>query len=329
MSAEAASSVAAWILTDGKAGDEGQCLGVAETLGLVPRLVRLAPRPLFAWLAPRGPLDPRLDPTRPGSPLAPPWPDLAIASGRRAVPAVRALKRASGGRVYTVVLKDPRTGPGTADLIWIPSYDPLRGPNVVATLTSPHRLSPSRLAAARARPDPRLASLPRPLVAVAVGGHSRHLRFRDEDCARLVDGLARLARDGASLAITPSRRTPPALRARLAALAGASGGFLWDGAEPNPYEAMMALADAIVVTGDSVNMICEAVATGAAVLVFEMPHGAKRHLALVAELERLGAVRPFRGQLEAFRPEPLDVTPLIAQAVADGLARHRAALGLE
>ena len=80
---------------------------------------------------------------------------------------------------------------------------------------------------------------------------------------------AALAETGASLMITASRRTPAALRHALEALAARHGGFFWDGTGENPYVALLALADAIVVTADSFNMIGEAAATGVPVLVFE------------------------------------------------------------
>src|SRR5690349_13533147 len=99
-------SLTAWVLTDGKAGDEQQALGVAEALGLTPEIRRVRPRAPFTWLMPWGPIDPRERPAARGSPLAPPFPDLLIASGRRAVPYLRFVKRASGGRTYTVFLKD-------------------------------------------------------------------------------------------------------------------------------------------------------------------------------------------------------------------------------
>ena len=69
-----------WVLTDGKAGDELQCLGVAERLGVVPEIRRVRPRKPWTWLMPRGPIDPREAPDRPDSPLKPPFPDIAIAS---------------------------------------------------------------------------------------------------------------------------------------------------------------------------------------------------------------------------------------------------------
>lgn len=326
------SGLVAWVLSDGKAGDEQPCLGVVEALGVAHERRHVAPRAPFSWFMPHGPVDPREAPGRPGSalrppsPLQPPWPDLVVASGRRAVSYLRALKRASDGRCFTVFLKDPRTGPGAADFIWAPSHDRIRGPNVVATLTSPHRVSAARLAEARAAPDARLAALPAPRAAVLVGGRSRHVRFEESDIARLVGGLAELAGSGVSLAITTSRRTPEALRAQLSALVAKTGGVLWDGMGPNPYLAMLASADAVVVTADSVNMVGEALATSAPVLVFGLPGGAARHRAFLAELEGLGQVRPFRGRLEAWPREPLDTTPIIARAVAEAYLAHRARL---
>ena len=313
-----------WVLTDGKAGDEAQCLGVADALGVSPDIRRVNPRALFALFMPRGPVDPRERPGGTGSPIAPPFPDLLIASGRRSVPYLRAVKRGSGGRTFTVFLKDPRTGAGTADLIWVPAHDGLRGPNVVVSLTGPHRVSPDSLTAARAAPDDRLATLGAPRVAVLVGGDSRHHRFTDADMTRFAHGLAALAADGASLAVTASRRTPARLRAAIAAIAAPPCHFVWDGTGTNPYIAMLASADAIVVTADSTNMVGEAVATGAPVHVFEPSGGHARIRAFLDGLSAYGAVRPFAGRVEAFSYVPLDSTVDIARAVAAALDRHLA-----
>jgi mitochondrial fission protein ELM1 len=282
---------------------------------------------------PWGPIDARERPTTTASPIAPPFPDLAIASGRRAVPYLRAVKRASE-RTFTVYLKDPRAGTGVADLIWAPSYDRIRGDNVVSTLTSPHRISPQRLAQASGTPDPRLAALPRPRAAVLVGGDSRHYRWTPDDVARFTWHLDALARSGVALMGTTSRRTrqsDPSLQARVEAIFAAHGGFLWDGTGDNPYLQLLALADAIVVTADSVNMVGEAAATGRPVLVFKPTWRASRgprSYALIAGLERDGVVHAFEGRLEGQAYEPLNSTPVIAGAIASAYARHRRALGL-
>jgi mitochondrial fission protein ELM1 len=317
-----------WVLTDGKAGDELQALSVTQALGLTPEIRRIKPKPPFSWIMPWGPIDPRERPGSPNSPLAPPFPDLIVASGRRAVAYLRHVKRATGGRAYTVFLKDPRTGPETADLIWSPSYDRLRGPNVLNTLTPPHRVSTKRIEEARSHPDQRLAHLPRPRIAVLAGGDSRHHRFTDGDVSRFVRHLTAVAETGASLMVTASRRTPPALREALRGLATEHGGFFWDGTGENPYVGLLALADFVVATADSFNMIGEAAVTGRPILVFEPSGGHPKLDVYMQALKAHGVVHPFEGRLEGRPYEPLNSTPKVAEAIAEGFSRHRRALGL-
>lgn len=321
-----APSTTCWVLTDGKAGDEVQCLGVAEELGLAPQIRRVAPRAPFVWLMPWGPVDPREAPARPGSPIAPPYPDILIASGRRTVPYLRAVKRASDGRTFTVFLKDPRTGEGAADFIWVPLHDRLRGPNVLATLTSPHRVSAKRLAEAASSLPPEIAGLPNPRVALLVGGDSRNHVFTPDDIERL-SGMVKSLSCEAHIMATASRRSPPRLTASLREIVTQSGGYWWDGAGNNPYLAMLAAADAIVVTADLVNMVGEACATGKPVLVFAPQTRHKRRAgkvqAFLNALFEIGAVRFFQGHLESYAYPALNSTPLIASALADAFARHR------
>lgn len=317
-----------WVLTDGKAGDELQCLGVAERLGVTPQIRHVAPRPPFVWLMPRGPIDPREAPDRPGSPVHPPFPDIVIASGRRAVPYLRAVKKASNGLSFTVFLKDPRTGTGAADLIWVPEHDRLRGDNVLVTTTSPHRLAPGRLVEARANPPDAIAALPAPRAAVLVGGDSRHHRFTAQDITRFASQLEALAASGVALMGSPSRRTQAPLAEAVAEVFARHGGWWWDGTGENPYVALLANADTIVATADSTNMIGEAAATGAPILLFEPQGGHGKLTAFSRALERQGAVHRFAGRLDGARYEPVDSTPIIADAVREGWLRHRADLGL-
>lgn len=299
------------ILTDGRAGHEAQTLGVAEALGATPDMRRVAPRALFAALAPFAPADPQ-----DALAYAPPYPDIAIAAGKRTLSALRRLKRDSGGRTFTVYVNRPANGCGAADLIIAPRHDGLRGANVFSPLTPANRITAERLAAARAAPDPRIVALPRPRVALLVGGDSRRVVYGARDIAELTRIAASLLAAGRSVMATVSRRTPAALRDALAQALAATGGFLWDGAGDNPYLSMLATADAIIVTGDSVNMVGEAVATAAPVHVVPPPGGRGKIAAYLTALRGAGAIRLWRGALEDWRRAPLNATPSIASAVA-------------
>lgn len=316
----------AWVVSDGKIGDEVQCFGILEALSLRPERRIVAPRKLFALGMPWGPIDPREASHRAGSPLAGPWPDIAIAAGRRTVPYLRRLKGISQGAVFTIFVKDPYCRNHGADLVWVPAHDRLRGPNVIATHTPANRLPAPLIERARSHPDPRLADLPHPRVAIILGGPSTHHRFGAKEERELAEIARTLVRDGKSIMVTPSRRTP---RGLLTAVAGAIGdgqdqrrkNFVWSGEGENPYVAILANADAMIVTGDSVNMVGEALTTGVPVHVYEPSGGHRKITAYIDDLEQRGAVRRWRGQLEDWPSAPINATPEIAAAVA---SRYRA-----
>jgi mitochondrial fission protein ELM1 len=310
------------VLGSGKAGHEINAVGVAEALGAPYELKRVDPRRPFLWMSPFGPIDPR-----DAALLRPPLPDIVLASGRVTVPYLRAFKRAGGAGVFAVFLQDPRFARASMDLIWVPEHDRHRGPNVIATLTSPHPFSPRRLAAARAAPDPRLAALPTPRCAVVLGGPSGAQHFTAGDLTRMSEAVRAIVGQGFSIMATPSRRTPPELVAAVSEGLGDAPGFVWDGASgDNPYASILALADAILVTGDSANMVGEATATGAPVHVFEPSGGEPGKLGQAIDaLARQGAVKRFAGRIERFAYAPIDSSSVIAAEIARRFARARAA----
>ncbi|MDT8872371.1 ELM1/GtrOC1 family putative glycosyltransferase [Komagataeibacter rhaeticus] len=113
----------------------------------------------------------------------------------------------------------------------------------------------------------------------------------------------------------PSRRTAPEVCLELRhALAGPDA-WIWDQSGPNPYLGLLACADAIVVTMDSVSMISEAVATTAPVMVAALPGRSRRIGHFLQELMQAGRIRPFAGRLETWPASPLDDTVMAAEAV--------------
>jgi mitochondrial fission protein ELM1 len=317
-----------WILGSGKVGHEVHCIGIARALGIEPEMRPVRPRKPFAWASPFGPVDPRDAPHRNGSAITPPFPDIVLAAGRTTVPYLRRLKRETNGRVFTVFLQDPRTGPTAADMIWVPEHDRLRGPNVLTTLTSPHSLRPQVLDAARACPDPRIAHLPGPRVALILGGPSAHHRFESGDVDAIVALAGQIVAAGHSLMVTPSRRTPPALTNKIRDTlrqinALPDRAFVWDETGDNPYAQIIAHAEALVVTADSVNMMGEAIVTGMPVHVYEPSGGHPKISAFLSKLVAAGWVRRWQGQLESWTYEPVDATGTIAAEVARRFAAFR------
>lgn len=310
-----------WVLADDRAGNVAQCLGVAEALGRpfavksirYGRLVRL-PNLL------RGASLIGLDrDSRAG--LQAPWPQLVIAAGRRTAPVARWIKRRCGARLVQVMDPGPG-GRGEFDLIAVPSHDGrgVAGGNVLPITGAPHRVTAAKLTEAAELWRERFAALPRPWIGLIVGGSTKNRTFTPEMARALGERAGALAlAAGGSVLVTTSRRTGEAAEAALlAALPDSRFVHSWRAGGDNPYFGFLALADALVVTGDSVSMACEACASPAPVYLFA-PDGlvAPKHARLHAELYRLGVARPLdQGTaLEAWSHPPLNAAGDIAAAI--------------
>lgn len=308
---------AAWIFSDGKSGHELQCLGVAEALRLKSEIKRVHPRGLYRALSPWAPVAPRERFGQNFSDFAPPWPAIAFATGRTTIPYIRALKKQAGSSTYTVILMDPRVNARAADLLCVPEHDQRRGDNVVTTLTAPHRYSPQHLAELRAAMPPEIAALPAPRIAVLIGGPNGAYRYDPADIVRLTQAMQEVAETGASLMITPSRRTPGELLSAIASATQAFPRLFWDGGGGNPYPAMLANAGAFIVTADSVNMAGEAAATGKPIHIFTPSGGSEKFARFHAALEAHGATRPLGqfGIKDTWVYQPLDSATIIAEEI--------------
>ncbi len=298
----------ATILSEPLAGLQAQALGLAEAAGLEADILSLRPRAPWRWLTAR--LWPApLDVVRVPDPRS----DILISAGGTAGVIAYALRR-PGRRL--VQIQHPRMEPRRFDVVVVNRHDGLTGPNVVVTRTALHRVTPARLAQAAAEWGPRLQHLPRPLVAVLVGGSNGRFRLDASVAGPLGAQLAGMMRaDRVGLALTPSRRTSPEARAALEAAVTPLGGWVWDMAGDNPYFGLLALADAIVVTEDSVSMVSEAAATGAPVLLAPLPGRSRRIRLFNRLLQEDGRVRQFAGRLEMWPTEPMNDTIAAGQDV--------------
>jgi hypothetical protein len=149
-------------------------------------------------------------------------------------------------------------------------------PNVLHNALPLHDIGAERLAAAANQWEPVLAALPKPRIAVLVGGRSGPYSFGPDAAARLARAASDKARKlGGSLLVTTSARTSEA--AAQALFTGLDVPFhshQWQaGQKTNPFHAYLALADEIIVTADSISMITEACATGKPTYLFDIEEG--------------------------------------------------------
>lgn len=311
-----------WAISDGRAGIEAQAVGLAEAVARqVPaRIVvkrvgwsgRTGRLPWWANWLPRRWLTPE-------SEIQPPWPDLWIAAGRATLPLSIRARRWSGGKTYVVQIQDPRVPANMFDLVIPPKHDRLTGDNILPITGSPHRVTRQRLDSEYEKFKDRIEALPRPRVAVLLGGKSKAFDLSAVRAAQMAHEIQLpLEQEGGSLLMTFSRRTPDQAKALLTARLRHLPGIIWDGEGPNPYFAFLAAADYVLVTEDSTNMAVEAASTGKPVFILKMDGHSLKFRLFHQELERQGAARPYGGAFHGWTYEPVDET---GRAAAEVVAR--------
>ena len=252
------------VLLGHRTGDNKQLLRLAGELGLPFRSIHLRYNRLH--LLPPRLLGASLRSLTPESreQIHRPWPRLVLGVGHRSVPVALAIRRLSGGKSKLVRLGNPRIDPSNFDLVvTTPQY---RLPNRSNVIRLP--LGINTAVAAEPTPDEAkwLASFPRPHRLLLIGGNTFMWELRPEKVAE----AARRLKDrpeGTVIALRSGRTRRQVLDAVTDALKGgehavASGRF------PR-YSVLVEDADEIFVTGDSVAMVSDAIASRKPVGIIE------------------------------------------------------------
>ena len=264
-----------WLLLDDRPGHATQVVGLAEALGWPYEtkdlrftvLNRVSNRLLGASRL-------SLDVAR-SAPLTPPWPDLVIAMGRRAAPIARWVKRQSGGRTRLVQLgRKAANVAADFDLaVTCRHFQLPPHPRRLDLLLPPTQVTPARLREAATRWPGLFGDAPRPRVCLLVGGTTAHHRLTAETAQRMAAEVQRFAEGlGGSLTCVTSRRSGAAVEAALKRGAPAASLHCWrrDQAD-NPYLGYLALADVLVVTGESESMLAESADAGKPLAIYPIP----------------------------------------------------------
>ena len=295
-----------------KAGDNAQVQGLAEGLGWSYEIKRLVYRPTELATNLLAPLRLWGIKTAESDPLAPPWPDLILSAGRRNEPPCRwtqARAAEAGKRVRLVHVGRPWAAIENFDLIvTTPQYRLPKRANILQNRTPLHRVTAAKLAEAAVVLAPRLAHLPRPLIAVMIGGNAGPYVFDREAAALLGRSASALARQlGGSLLVTTSARTPKhAISDLEAAIDVPAEVFRWrQGAADNPYLGYLALADRVIVTCESMSMLGEACSTLKPVYMFDLHTGPENQWPLLEDLLGAPLQLTFRRRLRRYRFQPV------------------------
>jgi mitochondrial fission protein ELM1 len=340
-----------WVLAYDKPGHTTQSVGLADALGWPYEVKQLRFRSVLArvhtWLqAPLGTLGATLVGLRRdrSAALQPPWPDLVIATGWRPARVGLWIGRQSQGLTRLVGLG--RRAGQIVDIfdavVTCAHFHLAPHPRRIETILPISQVTPARLAVAAERWQGLFGAIPQPRVVLLVGGSNEFYCLDAAAARRMAEEVKAFAqRAGGTVVAVTSRRTGKAATAALQAVLGEACVHEWRrDRQENPYLGYLALADALVVTGDSESMLGEAAATDRPLYVYPLPerrYGLRRRInewavarAFSRPLNRRGTIRPQQGLEYLFAkaiakgilPPPRDLRALHENLIRRGIARR-------
>jgi mitochondrial fission protein ELM1 len=264
-----------WLLMSDKTGDNAQLQVVADALPWPTLAKHIDVRSEYADAKPRVAASVHHVDLAKSDPLGPPWPDLVITIGRRMSMVALWVQAQSQGRTKIALIGPPKRLLDRFDLaVASVQYRLAPLPNLLRINFPLQRIDRAAIATETEAWRNELSSLPRPLIAIMVGGRTKAVRFDEKVARQLAAGITDLAaREKGTLVVTTSRRTPEAVIAVLAQMLP-PGSVLhrWTpGGTRNPYRALLGLADRFVVTSDSISMLMEIARLGKPLAIYPLP----------------------------------------------------------
>ena len=242
-----------------------------------------------------------------------------IAAGRKTIPYLKYIRRASKKECKTIYLQDPRIDSKEFDIVWAPEHDSIEGNNVVKTITSPNRVTNELLNYHHDKWLGKLSKLKGPFIGFLIGGKSKAYNFNDDECEKIIQAINFVINNGYTPLITLSRRSPKKLSNRIKSLLINEKNLFYDGKGDNPYFAILKASELIITTPDSANMISEAINVPKPVYYIDIKTNSKRFNKFINTLVNSGHIRPFENNIDYLQNKKLDPTKEIVDYIYKNL----------
>ncbi|WP_341756315.1 MULTISPECIES: mitochondrial fission ELM1 family protein [unclassified Candidatus Tisiphia] len=320
-----------WVLADSRVGNVNQAIALAEKIGFG---YQLKPVDYNFW----GKLPNFLlafSPIHVKKQLLQSWemegfPNLIISAGRRTASLASYLKHKSAGKVKIVQIMHPNLPFEQFDLIILPHHDKVSREELctneknILRITGALNNVQAKIQAGGIELHKNYPNL-KQFISVIIGGNSKNYQFTDENAREFAAILSNISKNQDAeytLFISFSRRTPNSAK-QIIKNKVPSSAIIYDPTEgeskPNPYFGMLAQADYIISTADSISMCSEAASTGKPLYIF-CPSNFKspKHLSFTQNLLELGIAKILDQsvtQLEQYNYTPLNEVEKIANII--------------
>jgi mitochondrial fission protein ELM1 len=277
-----------WVIADNRPGTFNQAISLAKSISMPYRIIEieynfLAKIPNFLnffnlWCLSKK--------TRNSLNSIGYYPRVIISAGRRGANIALAIKRNSNNESKIVQIMNPQLPFRLFDNVLLPQHDPYNsyrrllkqgGRGVLIKINGAlNSIDPKMLQVELAKfsliIEEKLQDSYGCKIAVLVGGNYKNKPFPVVAIKELLQDINFLKKENDKVLIVNSRRTSDKINQFIKDHIAENNNYCFfnfhDYVANNPYLAILALADIIVVTGDSVSMVSDALATGKELYIF-------------------------------------------------------------
>ena len=288
----------AWVISDGTKGMENQSLALAKLLNVNFELVKYNPPyflkkfPLIRKLFISSVKDHLLKNKSP--------PSFIITTGKRMAGVSIALKFILKDRVKNIHIQNPKLPFEYFDLLLIPEHDNITAKNVIQTKGALTFFNFNELNKFQEREINLIKRSKKNLVLLMIGGNSKRHKPKNFDYYHLSMKVLEATKNlNCKLLVLLSRRTPlkAAKILNYSFIKHDENFQIVTSTEQNPYPEILQIADYIIVTSDSVNMVSETATLPIPLFVSKFSKETGKISNFLNNLEDLGILKKFEGQL--------------------------------
>ena len=288
----------AWVISDGTKGMENQSLALAKLLNINFELVRYNPPyflkkfPLIGKLFISSVKDHLLKNKSP--------PSFIITTGKRMAGVSIALKFILKDKVKNIHIQNPKLPFEYFDLLLIPEHDNITAKNVIQTKGALTFFNFNELNKFQEREINLIKRSKKNLVLLMIGGNSKRYKPKNFDYYHLSMKVLEATKNlNCKLLVLLSRRTPlkAAKILNYSFIKHDENFQIVTSTEQNPYPEILQIADYIIATSDSVNMVSETATLPIPLFVSKFSKETGKISNFLNNLEDLGILKKFEGQL--------------------------------
>ena len=284
--------ITSWIISDGTKGMENQSLALAKLLGFDFKLINYKPPYLVRKIPIIGKFIPTTKIIKKFNQK--PLPEFVITTGKRMAGVSIAIKSFFKNKIKTIHIQNPKISSNHFDLLLLPEHDKITGKNIIQTKGA---LSFFLNHEIKNKKD---FTFKKPIIFFMVGGTNKRYKPQNGDYYDLGMKVVQATKLlNAKLIISTSRRTGKKAEKVLKSIftKQLNDFQLHTFNDKNPYPAILKIADYIIVTGDSVNMVSETATISTPLFVSYFRKEEGKILNFLENLKDLGIIKKFEGTL--------------------------------